>query len=70
MFNQQGFSLLEVLLSLVLITSLAFAMLHYQLQSKLLFSQWLTHIDGLNLIQQQHETEVALQQVPATLLTT
>lgn len=62
MLSTKGFSLLEVLISLILISVTALALLNYQWQSKFILAKWLNHLAELDLSQQQHERQVIAQQ--------
>lgn len=62
MLSIKGFSLLEVLISLILISVTALALLSYQWQSKLILAKWLNHLAELDLSQQHHEQQMIAQQ--------
>lgn len=63
MLSTKGFSLLEVLISLILISVTALALLSYQGQSKLILAKWLNHLAELDLSQQHHEQQVIASQI-------
>ncbi|MBI2786289.1 MAG: prepilin-type N-terminal cleavage/methylation domain-containing protein [Legionella longbeachae] len=56
MNQQKGFSLTEVLLSLLLVTTLALALLLQQSQSKQLLNQLVFHVQGSQLLDQMEES--------------
>ncbi|KTD53788.1 hypothetical protein Lsan_4198 [Legionella santicrucis] len=59
MNQQKGFSLIEVLLSLFLVTTLALALLQQQSQSKYMLNQLVTRIQATYYLDQIEETLTA-----------
>ena len=65
MYQQKGFSLTEVLASLLLVTILAFTLLQQQWQSKQLINQLMLRAQGTHLLDQIEETFVAkIKKIP------
>lgn len=56
MNQQKGFSLIEVLVSLMLVTTLALALLEQQWQTKILLNQLVIRAEASNILDQIDET--------------
>ncbi len=65
MYQQKGFSLMEVLVSLLLVTTLAVSLLQQQWQSKRLINQLRLHAQGTQLLDQIEEMYSAqIKEIP------
>lgn len=59
MNQQKGFSLVEVLASLLLVTSLALSLVQQQLQSRQLLNQLVVREQGAHFLDQVYEAQLA-----------
>ncbi|KTC83475.1 prepilin-type N-terminal cleavage/methylation domain-containing protein [Legionella cincinnatiensis] len=65
MNQQKGFSLIEVLLSLLLVTTLALALLQQQSQSKYMLNQLMKRIQATHYLDQIEETlPIQIKKIP------
>lgn len=65
---QQGFSLIEVFLSLLLATTLVLMLLHVHLQTRSTLSRWVIHSKALPALDWQQEQLIAQRRYGASEL--